>query len=151
MPNPVVLALIASGVESAAFTALDFFTTSPTENLISQQQEINRQNKLRASGVFSDQDISGIMREYNDQVNQFAGGVAARGLGTSAIGAKQISQAQQAPFFQVQRQSAQAYQQGLSRLSQLIAQDREIKARQRESIGGLTQLGLQFATDKWGK
>ena len=49
---------------------------------------INAQNRLRASGVFSDSEVATIMREYNAQVNTFAGSVAARGLGSSAVGGR---------------------------------------------------------------
>ena len=82
------------------------------------------------------------MREYNDQVNRFAGSVAARGLGSSAVGASQIAKAQQAPFFQAQRQAAQQYQAGLQTLGSLIQQDQAIEAKQRESLGGFTKLGV---------
>lgn len=144
MADPVTLALIASAVESIAFSAFDAFTTSPSEKLIAEQQEINARNRLRASGVFSDQDIATIMREYNDQVNRFAGSVAARGLGSSAVGASLISRAQQAPFYQAQRQAAQQYQAGLKTLSSLIAQDQAIEAQQRAHIGGFVKLGAAF-------
>ena len=147
---PALIPLLAAGVESAAFAAFDLFTTSSSEQLISEQQQINTQNRLRASGVFSDEDISTIMRDYNDQVNQFAGSVAARGLGSSAVGASLISKAQQAPFFQAQRQAAKQYQAGLSTLGSLIRQDREIKARQRKRIGGFAKLAFEFGVDKFG-
>ena len=141
MADPATLALLAGAVESIAFSAFDAFTTSPSEKLIAEQQELNARNKLRASGVFSDQDVGTIMREYNDQVNQFAGGVAARGLGSSAIGASLISKAQQAPFYQAQQKAAQQYQEGLQTLGSLIGQNQNIEAQQREHIGGFVKLG----------
>ena len=143
--DPSTLLLLAgaveSTIESVAFTAYDFFTTSESEKLIAEQRELNARNRLRASGVFSDADIATIMREYNDQVNKFAGGVAARGLGSSAVGASLISRAQQAPFYQAQRQAATQYQAGLKTLSDMLAQDATIEAQQREQIGGLLGLG----------
>lgn len=144
MASPAMLALLASGIESVAYTAFDAFTTSPSEKLIAEQQAINARNRLRASGVFSDQGIATIMREYNDQVNRFAGSVAARGLGSSALGASLISKAQQAPFYQAQRQAAQQYQAGLKTLSSLIAQNQAIEAKQRERLGGFTKLATAF-------
>ena len=136
-----VLEAIAGAVEWVAFTAYDAFTTSESEKLIAEQRELNARNRLRASGVFSDADVGTIMREYNDQVNRFAGSVAARGLGSSAVGASLISQAQQAPFYQAQRQAATQYQSGLKTLSELLANDATIEAQQREQIGGLLGLG----------
>ena len=144
MADPLTLMLIAGAVESIAFSAFDAFTTSPSEKLIAEQQELNARNKLRASGVFSDTDIATIMRESNDQVNQFAGGVAARGLGSSAIGASLISKAQQAPFYQAQQKAAQQYQEGLKTLGSLIQQDQAIEAQQRAHIGGFVKLGAAF-------
>lgn len=143
--DPRVLLLLAgaveSTIESVAFTVYDAFTTSESEKLIAEQRELNARNKLRASGVFSDADIATIMREYNDRVNKFAGSVAARGLGSSAVGVSLISKAQQAPFYQAQRQAATQYQAGLKTLSDMLAQDAIIEKQQREQIGGLLGFG----------
>ena len=143
--DPSILLLLAgaveSTIESVAFTVYDAFTTSESEKLIAEQRELNARNKLRASGVFSDADIATIMREYNDRVNKFAGSVAARGLGSSAVGASLISKAQQAPFYQAQRQAATQYQAGLKTLSDMLAQDAIIEKQQREQIGGLLGFG----------
>ena len=143
--DPSTLLLLAgaveSTIESVAFSVYDFFTTSENEKLIAEQRELNARNRLRASGVFRDADIATIMREYNDRVNKFAGSVAARGLGSSAVGASLISRAQQAPFYQAQRQAATQYQAGLKTLSDMLAQDATIEAQQREQIGGLLGFG----------
>ena len=143
--DPSTLLLLAgaveSTIESVAFSVYDFFTTSESEKLIAEQRELNARNRLRASGVFRDADIATIMREYNDRVNKFAGSVAARGLGSSAVGASLISRAQQAPFYQAQRQAATQYQAGLKTLSDMLAQDATIEAQQREQIGGLLGFG----------
>lgn len=143
--DPSTLLLLAgaveSTIESVAFTVYDFFTTSESEKLIAEQRELNARNRLRASGVFRDADIATIMREYNDRVNKFAGSVAARGLGSSAVGASLISRAQQAPFYQAQRRAATQYQAGLKTLSDMLAQDATIEAQQREQIGGLLGFG----------
>ena len=144
MADPATLALLAKGIESVAYFAFDAFTTSPSEKLIAEQQEINAQNRLRASGVFSDSEVATIMREYNAQVNTFAGSVAARGLGSSAVGGSLISGAQQAPFFQAQRQAAAQYQEGLRTLGSLIQQNQAIEARQQEALGGITKLGALY-------
>ena len=144
MDTSILLSLagaVESTIESIAFTVYDAFTTSESEKLIAEQRELNARNKLRASGVFSDADIATIMREYNDRVNKFAGSVAARGLGSSAVGASLISKAQQAPFYQAQRQAATQYQAGLKTLSDMLAQDAIIEKQQREQIGGLLGFG----------
>lgn len=146
--DPTSLLLLAGAVESVVATGFDFFHESTGEKAIKQQQQINAQNKLRASGVFSDAEIETILRENEGKVNLFAGSVAARGLGTSPLGASLIAKAQQAPFFQAQQRAAGQYQQGLSTLNQLISQERQADASFQQKIGGFTKLATLFANKK---
>ena len=105
--------LMLSAAELLFGTVLDFFTTSPAEALVEEQLDWIKLQKMRASGVFSDEDIAQIEGGYKPMVNAVAGNVRSRGLGGSASGAAIVAQAQAAPFHKLQAQAAQLVQSSL--------------------------------------
>ena len=66
--------------------------------VLADQQEWRETLTRRAHGRFTPAERRDIRRSAEPRVNQVAGSVAARGLGTSPGGAALVAQAQQAPF-----------------------------------------------------
>lgn len=132
--------LMLSAAELIFGTVLDFFTTSPAEALVEEQLDWIKLQKLRASGVFSDQDIAQIEAGYKPMVDAVAGSVRSRGLGGSASGAAIIAQAQAAPFHKLQAQAAQLVQSSLvnsANLLSTLANENKSFAR---GLGNITKL-----------
>ena len=132
--------LMLSAAEFLFGTVLDFFTTSPADALVEEQLDWIKLQKMRASGVFSDQDIAQIEAGYKPMVNAVAGSVRSRGLGGSASGAAIIAQAQAAPFHKLQAQAAQLVQSSLvnsANLLSTLANENKSFAR---GLGNITKL-----------
>lgn len=132
--------LMLSAAETLFGTLYDFFTTSPEEALVEEQLDWVQLQKMRASGVFSDQDIAQIEAGYKPMVDAVAGNVRSRGLGGSASGAAIVAQAQAAPFHKLQAQAAQLYQESLINASNFVASLAEENAAYARSFGFITKL-----------
>ena len=132
--------LMLSAAETLFGTLYDFFTTSPEEALVEEQLDWVQLQKMRASGVFSDQDIAQIEAGYKPMVDAVAGNVRSRGLGGSASGAAIVEQARAAPFHKLQAQAAQLYQESLINASSFVASLAEENAAYARSFGFITKL-----------
>ena len=132
--------LMLSAAETLFGTLFDFFTTSPEEALVEEQLDWVQLQKMRASGVFSEEDIAQIQSGARPMVNRVAGNVGSRGLGGSASGAAIVAQAQAAPFHKLQAQAAQLYQDSLINASQFVLKLAEDNAAYARSFGFITEL-----------
>ena len=132
--------MMLSAAETLFGTLYDFFTTSPEEALVEEQLDWVQLQKMRASGVFSDQDIAQIEAGYKPMVDAVAGNVRSRGLGGSASGAAIIAQAQAAPFHKLQAQAAQLYQESLINASNFVRNLADENAAYARSFGFITKL-----------
>ena len=132
--------LMVSAAETLFGTLYDFFTTSEEEALVEEQLDWVQLQKMRASGVFSTEDIAQIEAGYKPMVNAVAGNVRSRGLGGSASGAAIVAQAQAAPFYKLQAQAAQLYQESLVNASQFVLRLSADNAAYARSFGFITEL-----------
>lgn len=132
--------LMLAAAEVLFGTVFDWFTTSPEEELVEEQLDWAQLQRLRASGVFSEEDIAQIQAGFGPMVNAVAGNVGSRGLGGSAAGAEIIAQAQAAPFHRLQAQAAQLYQESLVNASKFITRLAEANAGYSRSFGNITKL-----------
>ena len=119
MADPVTLTTLATWAAQnpeisipVATTAYRFFFPDKQKELMNEvlESQTNFRDMLarHAYGNFTATEREQIQAAAEPQVNQIAGGVAARGLGTSGAGAQVIAQAQQAPIQQAQRNALQA-------------------------------------------
>lgn len=132
--------LMLSAAETLFGTLFDFFTTSEEEALVEEQLDWVQLQKMRASGVFSEEDIAQIQSGARPMVNRVAGNVGSRGLGGSASGAAIIAQAQAAPFHKLQAQAAQLYQDSLINASNFVLKLSDENAAYARSFGFITKL-----------
>lgn len=128
-------------------SVLDFFVESPAEALLKEQMDYNDIQKLRASGVFSEEDIAAIEAGNKPVVDKIAQGLASRGLGSSAAGADIIAQAQAAPFHKLQAQAAGLYQTGLIHAANLVKSVAAENAAFSKSVGNLAKLYQTMKAD----
>ena len=131
--------LVMGAAEILFGTLFDHFTTSPEEALLEEQLTEAQRQRLRASGVFSDEDIAQIEEGWAPVVNQVAGNVASRGIG-GAAGAEIVAQAQAAPFHKLQAQASQLYQTSVTNAAQFVGQLSQANSVYQSAFGSITQL-----------
>lgn len=132
--------LMLAAAEVLFGTVFDWFTTSPTEELVDEQLDSTQVQRLRASGAFSDDDIAKIQRGFGPIINAVAGNVGSRGLGSSAAGAEILATAQALPFHKLQAHAAQLYQTSLVNASNFLAILAKENVSFSRSFGNITKL-----------
>ena len=120
-------------------TVLDYFSTSDMEELLQEQLSETEKQRLRASGLFSDEDIENVSAGFQSAFSRVAGNVASRGIDGPA-GAEILAQAQAAPFHQLQAQASRLYQTALVSSSQMIASLAQENIAFSRSFGNITKL-----------
>ena len=97
--------LMLAAAEVLFGTIFDWFTTSPEEELAEEQLDYVQKNRLRASGVFSDEDIAQIEAGAGPMVNRVAGNLASRGIKVDGCRSRNsLLPPQAAPFHKLQAQ-----------------------------------------------
>ena len=144
--SPWTALAIAAG-ESIVGGLIDLFHESDEEKLIAMSLDELEVQRLRRSGVFSEEEIAEIRRGAEPGVNAVAGNVASRGLGSSAAGADIIRQAQQAPFLQAQAQAQQTYQTLLTGTFNMVQQYSQSNPSMRSQVGSLAKLYLTYQSE----
>ena len=105
--NPKSIPFIAGGVGALYETLFPNKAKEIQLQVLEDQKSFRRLLSRQARGVFSGAERENIARAAEPMVNQVAGNVAARGLGSSPAGAQIVARAQQQPFH-VAQQGAQA-------------------------------------------
>ena len=105
--NPKSIPFIAGGVGALYETLFPNKAKEIQLQVLEDQKSFRRLLSRQARGVFSGAERENIARAAEPMVNQVAGNVAARGLGSSPAGAQIVARAQQEPYHAIQ-QGAQA-------------------------------------------
>ena len=145
--SPWTALAIAAG-ESIVGGLIDLFHESDEEKLIAMSLDELEVQRLRRSGVFSEEEIA-TDSEGSGAGRERGGGECgvSRGLGSSAAGADIVRQAQQAPFLQAQAQAQQTYQTLLTGTFNMVQQYSQSNPSMRSQVGSLAKLYLTYQSE----